>query len=79
MSFRKNLYFSCKHCGRDSYIDDTKFAFDDFGNGNLNGNQTEIALKCDFCQKFNCFKIEARLVEKSSFENALNKDIERKV
>ena len=50
MNFRKNLYFSCKHCGRDSYIDDTKFAFDDFGNGNLNGNQTEIALKCDFCQ-----------------------------
>ena len=39
MSFRKNLYFNCKHCGRDSYIDDTKFAFDDFGNGNLNGNQ----------------------------------------
>jgi|GEM_PF-5090715 len=27
MNFRKNLYFSCKHCGRDSYIDDTKFAF----------------------------------------------------
>ena len=44
MNFRKNLYFSCKHCGRDSYIDDTKFAFDDFGNGNLNGNQTEIAV-----------------------------------
>lgn len=61
MNFRKNLYFNCKHCGRDSYIDDTKFSFDDFGNGNLNGNQTEIALKCDFCQKFNCFKIEARL------------------
>lgn len=79
MNFRKNLYFSCKHCGRDSYIDDTKFSFDDFGNGNLNGNQTEIALKCDFCQKFNCFKIEVRSVEKSSFENALNKDIERKV
>lgn len=31
MNFRKNLYFSCKHCGRDSYIDDAKFAFDDFG------------------------------------------------
>ena len=58
MNFRKNLYFSCKHCGRDSYIDDIKFTFDDFGNGSLNGNQTEIALKCDFCQKFNCFKID---------------------
>lgn len=58
MNFRKNLYFSCKHCGRDSYIDDTKFAFDDFGNGNLNGNQTEKTYcSLGFCEFTNLWEV----------------------
>ena len=50
MNFRKNLYFSCKHCGRDSYIDDTKIVFVLY-----RASKKKISLNASFKMPFNRF------------------------